>query len=122
MNNSEKAEKLLKEIATLIKEQESKPAILDTDRMAQFAETYRLVLDFFEGTNAKIKYSLHKPFITTGSISVVADAVTIYDVDVFAKMVRFANNVDFYARTDGRICMDLAFDGIAYHVEPKKDE
>ena len=125
MNNNDKMDKLLKEIGKLIKEQEEKPAFLDQERMAQFAKTYGLVLEFFDGTDAKIKYEIHKPFVSMGSISVVANEIkmeTQEDYDSFYNMIRLASNVSIYPRVDDRMCMDLTFHGIAYHVKEKDNE
>ena len=111
MSNNDKVDNLLEEIARLVH------VATDQKRVSQFIDTYRRMLDHFEDTGVEVKYDLRELTSGIGNIFVAMDAITIYNIDSFADMVRSASGVEFRARQDGKICITLTFNDIVHSVE-----
>lgn len=95
-----------------ISAQDSKPAIVDLHRIAQFQEAYHILEALAAHSGACLTYELNTPYKSMGSIS-LRSADLIFDAPAaLAKAAGLASVVEVYPRTDDTIEMVFSFHGL----------
>ena len=64
----------------------------------------------------KITREINEPSITTGGIDVEGKTIKISDPKLFIEILRLADNIDFYPKTNGNVCMGVTFRGLAVRI------
>lgn len=67
--------------------------------------------------NTDVSYLLNEPYLTTGSVSITSRNIIITNPQIFAKLLRIADNFEAYPLTNGNVQMNFGFNGL---VEPTK--
>ena len=100
----------------VIMEEDSKAAIIAPQRMEQMRFVYAVAKFLTKNTDAKVSYTLHKPFKSMGSISIESDNL-IFDGKWFSRAAEFANNTEIYPLTNGKIRVTFTFHGLTMRIE-----
>ena len=103
---------MLMEMARMIEEEESRPAIVDPARVARMMEAYRLVIGALDGQEAEIAVKMHEPFKSFGCINVTFRDLVFTEPEGLGIAVCLASNCEAYARADGSSCLSLGFHGL----------
>jgi hypothetical protein len=113
-----------KEVETAIRECVEKARASGTDgaymavpeRIQILSNVYKICKFMSKGCRAKVTYELHQPFEYMGSVTITAPSLRYSSSEWFLKVVELASNVEIYARTDGKINVDLTFYGLAESI------
>jgi len=85
---------------------------LNFKKVADLRRVYHLMECMTEGTDAKVTYGIHEPWIGHGYVTVVGRDLMIDEPGLIAEAAKYAENCDIFSRTDGRIQIDFAFQGL----------
>ena len=108
-------EKLLQSI---IEDHERRAKITNFPRFLQMKEAYNGISKMFAGNpNVSVTYSLKKMMRSMGVIRVEGDMIDVNDTGLFSKFAAFANSVDVYPLTNGRVRMAFTFNDITTPIE-----
>lgn len=108
-----KDKKVLKEVLEKIREELAKPTVPVEEKEELVKKIYGLIKKITKGDDLKISYGLHDPFQSMGYISFEGRNIEITDPLVFVEAARYAANLNIYPKTNGKVCMDLTFHGLA---------
>lgn len=100
-----------------ILEQESKPCIVNPDKVKPLIYTYKLLKSLTKGKKVKVTYELNTPFLSMGSVSVVGKDLTFTNTETFLKAAKLASNLDVYPKVDGTVQIDFTFHGLTVPLE-----
>ena len=84
----------------------------DTERIAQFVDSYNTLKDMLKKSGCKITHEVHKDCVGMGAILITSEQLVIEDTHVFREVSELANNFEVYPKTDGTIQMNFAFYGL----------
>lgn len=104
-------------VGGLIEAQESRPSIMDTQRMAQFQEACRILQKVADDTGALMTYTPHGPYQSMGYISLCGADLIFEGPAELAKAAALASNVEIYPKTDGTVQMDFTFHGLTRPIQ-----
>ncbi len=104
-------------LAEQVKAEEMCKEIIDPNKLRAVAYTYKLMRYLTKGTKAKVKYELHEPFMSMGTVSVVGASITITKSKLFVKAAELASNFEVYPKTNGTVQMNFTFHGLTKPIE-----
>ena len=108
---------IVNSVEDMIIADEEKTAVLVPEKLQKMQFVHGVVKYLTKGTKAKVTYSLHTPFKSMGSVFVEAEEIKFYDMKWFERIVQFADNVDIYPLTNGKIRMAITFHGLVRPIE-----
>ena len=99
-------------------EDDAKPAAVVVPRLKQMEFAYAVMKYLTKDIpGCKLSYKLYEPFKNVGSISVEAEELYFIQREWFARAAEFANNMEIYPLTNGRVRLSLGFIGISKPIE-----
>lgn len=110
-------EAALDAVTGLLKEADSKTAIINPYRMKQMADVYKVLVYLLRGSRAKITYELHKPYKSVGCIKVTGRSIRFCQTEWFVKAAELASNFEVFPKIDGTIEMNFTFHGLTKSIE-----
>ena len=84
-------------------------AILNPIKIQQMQFAYGVLKYLTKDKNVDLKYSLHQPFKSMGSISVEGKPLEFTHAEWFARAAEFASNTEVYPLANGNVRMTLTF-------------
>ena len=102
----------LMELGKRVMEEESVPQVLNLTRYEHVRFVYHVAKMFAEGNGVEVTYSLHDPFNSMGCVTIEGEDIEFNKMKWFCRMGEFADNVDIYPLTNGKIRMTLTFHGL----------
>lgn len=111
-NEANDLDELIDSIGKWILEDESKPGVLNPIRLQQMRFAYAVLKRAMESNGATIKYSIHEPFKSMGSITVEGSQLEFTDCKWLGRAMEFASNVEVYPLSSGGVCLVLTFHGL----------
>lgn len=108
---------IVNSVGEMIAVDEAKTSVLVPEKLQKMQFVHGVIKYLTKGTNAKVTYTLHSPFKSMGSIFVEAEEIKFSDVKWFARIMRFADNIDIYPLTNGKVKMAITFHGLVRPVE-----
>ena len=108
---------IVNSVGEMIAVDEARTAVLVPEKLQKMQFVHGVIKYLTKGTKAKVTYSLHTPFKSMGSIFVEAMELKLCDMKWFARVVKFADNVDIYPLTNGKIKMAITFHGLVRSIE-----
>lgn len=99
-----------------ILEGEQQPRIISPARYQQFQLSHDLLQKLITGTDVKIAYEIHEPFNSMGSITIEGDQLEFANCRWLSRAVGFADNLEVYPLTTGKIRMVLTFHGMVRKI------
>ena len=104
-------------LGELIREEESKPGILNVVKLKQMQQTYELLIPLARDTEAEIHWELHEPYKSMGSISLEGEDLIFKDSRRLGKAISGCSNVEIYPLTNGKIRMTLTWLGLVKNLK-----
>lgn len=83
--------------------------IINHMRLEQLNFCYQTMLYLTHGTNATVSYDLDQPRMSVGEVAVEGDLLDFNDPERFARAAEFADNMDIYPLTNGKIRLSFGF-------------
>ena len=115
-NFSSEMEALLDCLGQWILEDEQQPGIISPVRYQQFQLSHDLPKKLITGIDMKISYEIHEPFNSMGSITIEGDQLEFTNCRWLSRAVGFADNLEVYPLTTGKIRMVLTFHGLVRKI------
>lgn len=112
-----KDNKISKEILKKIKENLANPTVDIPEKEEQVKNVYEVMKKISKGEDLDIRYGLHDPFPSLGYVSFEGKSIEIKDPLVFSEVSKCAANLNIYPKTNGKVCLDLTFHGLAKNGE-----
>lgn len=106
-------DKILKEILKKVKEELKNPTVDIPEKEEQVKKVYEVMKKISKGKDLDIRYSLHDPFPSLGYVTIEGKSIEIKDPFVFSEVSKCAANINIYPKTNGKVCLDLTFHGLA---------
>ena len=120
MNQYEETQNELDELIDLIGqwilEDEQQPSALQPIRLQMMNFSYRILKHIAEENGMTVSYELHKPFQSMGSICLEGEDLVFLQCKQLSRAISFADNVDVFPLTNGRIRFVLTFHGLTKKV------
>jgi len=118
----EDVEQMLDSIVTTVGEvakiDDNKTSIINPIKIQQVLYTYKVLKYLASGNKGvKVKYELHKPYRSMGSVTVTGKNITFRKPEWFMKAVELANNFEVYPKTNGTVEMNFTFHGLTKPLE-----
>lgn len=88
--------------------EDSMPAVINPERIMEFAKTAELLNEYATKHNMKITYNMHSPLKSMGYISVQAKTISLPE-HIFKTAASTADTVDIYPKTNGVVQIDFVF-------------
>ncbi len=107
-------------IGQRILEDEQKPGILEPVWLQQMNFSYEVLRYIAEENEMTVSYELHKPFQSMGSICLEGEDLIFLNCKHLARAIAFADNVDIYPLTNGRVRLAITFRGLTKPMKMKK--
>ena len=107
----DKMEAIIASVGEVIAAEESKPQMINPPRIMQMHQAYRAVISMAE-SEWKVKYSLHFPCVSMGTISVEAEDFIFEKLGMLQQVLKDASNIEIYPLTNGKLKMNITFHGI----------
>lgn len=107
---------LLLPVAETAKEEDSRLAIINPQRIFELLHAYKIVKSIAKKTNCSVWYTLHQPFKSMGVVSIVGKSLLLTESELFVKVATLASNLEVYPKTDGTIQMNLTFHGLTNYM------
>lgn len=108
---------IVNSVGEMIAVDEARTAVLVPEKLQKMQFVHGVIKYLTKETKAKVTYSLHTPFKSMGSIFVEAMELKLCDMKWFSRVVQFADNVDIYPLTNGKIKMAITFHGLVRSIE-----
>lgn len=100
-----------------VERDEERASITNYNTLKTMQISYRALLGMLDEKNVKITYTLHKPYISMGYISITScSEIMVDDPEVFAVISKLASNIEVI-RTDGIIQIILTYHGLTKPLE-----
>lgn len=118
-NNNEnwkELDELIDFIGQCILEEEQRPGTLEPMRLQQMNFSHQVLQRMAVENGMTVSYELHKPFQSMGSICLEGEDLVFENCKWLARAITFADNVDVYPLTNGRVRLVLAFHGIVREI------
>lgn len=100
------------DLARQIAEDEEGTSVLDIDASQGFVDTYISMKRAVTGEDAGVTYKMHRPFASTGYITVSGKTIVITDTDAFIRSLKRASISEIYPKTDGTAVIEFTFHGL----------
>ena len=108
-NELSELDELIDSIGKWILEDEGKPGILNPVRLQQMRFAHAVLKRVIENNGATIKYSIHEPFRSMGSITVEGSQLEFTDCKWLGRAMEFASNVEIYPLSSEGVRLVLTF-------------
>ena len=109
--NRNELDELIDCIGQWIVEDEQQPEILNPIRLQQMNFSHTVIKRIAED-EMSVSYDLHKPFKNMGSICLEGESLAFLDCRHLARAITFADSVDIYPLTNGKVRLVLTFRGL----------
>lgn len=114
--NRNELDDLIDFIGQWILEDEQQLSTLEPLRMQMMNFSYRVLKHIADDNGMTVSYELHKPFQSMGCIYLEGEDLVFLHCKQLARAISFADNVDVFPLTDGRIRFVLTFHGLTKKV------
>lgn len=114
--NQNELDELIDCISQWILEDEQQPSTLQPLRFQMMKFSYSILKRIAEENGMTVSYELHKPFQRMGSICLEGEDLVFLQCKQLARAISFADNVDVFPLTNGRIRLVLTFHGLTKKV------
>lgn len=114
--NQNELDELIDCIGQWILEDEQQPRTLQPIRLQMMIFSYRILKRIAEENGMTVSYELHKPFQSMGSICLEGEDLVFLQCKQLSRAISFADNVDVFPLTNGRIRFVLTFHGLTKKV------
>lgn len=102
---------LLNEILGNLKHENSKPAVINPERIKDFVKTFGFLKKYANSNRSKVSYKMHSPFKWMGCISLVGSNMS-FDFDTFDTVANLVTTIDIYPKTNGTVQIDFMFNDL----------
>lgn len=110
--NQNELDELIDCIGQLILEDKQQPSTLQPIRLQMMNFSYSVLKRIAEENGMTVSYELHKPFQSMGSIRLEGEDLVFLQCKQLARAISFADNIDVFPLTNGRIRLVLTFHGL----------
>ena len=110
--NQNELDELIDCIGQWILEDEQQPSTLQPLRLQMMNFSYSALKRIAEENGMTVSYELHKPFQSMGSICLEGEYLVFLNCKQLARAISFADNIDVFPLTNGRIRLVLTFHGL----------
>ena len=110
--NQNELNELIDCIGQWILEDEQQPSTLLPLRLQMMNFSYSVLKRIAVENGMTVSYELHKPFQSMGSIRLEGEDLVFLQCKQLARAISFADNVDVFPLTNGRIRLVLTFHGL----------
>lgn len=111
-------EQFLDALAALILADERRTAVLNFAKYVKIEAAHAILQALTRDMeDVKLTYELHQPFRSMGYISLEGESPEFDNPLLFARAVGLADNIEFYPLVNGRVRIDLAFNGLTKPIE-----
>ena len=110
--NQNELDELIECIGQWILEDEQQPSALQQIRLQMMNFSYSILKHIAEENGMTVSYELHKPFQSMGSICLEGEDLVFLQCKQLSRAISFADNVDVFPLTNGRIRFVLTFHGL----------
>jgi hypothetical protein len=117
LSEDAEVEAVLDAVTDLLLEADSRTAIVNPYRMKQMADAYKVLTYLLKGSQAKITYTLHKPYKSVGCIKVTGKTIKFSKPEWFIKAAGLASNFEVFPKIDGTLEMNFTFHGLTESIE-----
>lgn len=114
--NQNELDELIDCIGQWILEDEQQPNTLQPLRLQIMNFSYSILKRIAEENGMTVSYELHKPFQSMGSICLEGEDLVFLCCKQLSRAISFADNVDAFPLTNGRIRFVLTFHGLTKKV------
>ena len=114
--NQNELDELIECIGQWILEDEQQPSALQPIRLQMMNFSYSILKHIAEENGMTVSYELHKPFQSMGSICLEGEDLVFLQCKQLSRAISFADNVDVFPLTNGRIRFVLSFHGLTKKV------
>lgn len=114
--NQNELDELIDCIGQWILEDEQQPSALQPIRLQMMNFSYSILKHIAEENGMTVSYELHKPFQSMGSICLEGEDLVFLQCKQLSRAISFADNVDVFPLTNGRIRFVLSFHGLTKKV------
>lgn len=105
-------DELIDSIGEWILEDEQKPGLLNPSRVKQMQFSYSVMERLTQESEMQITYVMHEPFKSVGSIALEGDFLEFSDCKWLGRAIEFANNIEVYPLSNGRVRLVMTFHGL----------
>lgn len=109
-------DELIDFIGQWILEDEQHPSALEPLRLQMMNFSYRVLKHIADENGMTVSYDLHKPFQSMGSICLEGEDLVFLHCKQLARAISFADNVDVFPLTNGKIRFMLTFHGLTKKI------
>ena len=110
--NQNELDELIDCIGQWILGDEQQPSTLQPIRLQMMNFSYSVLKRIAAENGMTISYELHKPFQSMGSICLEGEDLVFLNCKQLARAISFADNIDVFPLTNGRIRLVLTFHGL----------
>lgn len=114
--NQNELDELIECISQWILEDEQQPSTLQPIRLQMMNFSYSILKRIAAENGMTVSYELHKPFQSMGSICLEGEDLVFLRCKQLSRAISFADNVDVFPLTNGRIRFVLTFHGLTKKV------
>lgn len=111
------AEDLILSLGEALLEQETKPAILSVPKIKVLYGMIEIAEKMYKGTPVKVTHMVHKPFQSSGSVTLEGPDVVFANSEWLSRFGRLADNMEAYPLTNGRVRVSFGFNGITKPIK-----
>lgn len=104
-------------LGEIIQVEEERTAIIDPQRLAQMKRCYGLLLKLSASPGISLRYRLHEPFKSMGSIILEADKLIFKEPELLRQASMLASNMECYPLVNGKVRMAFTFHGLTIPIE-----
>lgn len=95
----------------------SKSAILNPERVKSLLMTYQILTRITKGVKAKVTYTMNKPYVSMGVVSVDGKELTFSSPKLFRVAAKLASNFNVYPKANGTVHIDFTFHNLTIPLE-----
>ena len=114
--NQNELDELIECISQWILKDEQQPSTLQPIRLQMMNFSYSILNRIAAENGMTVSYELHKPFQSMGSICLEGEDLVFLRCKQLSRAISFADNVDVFPLTNGRIRFVLTFHGLTKKV------
>ncbi len=114
--NQNELDELIDCIGQWILEDEQQPSTLQPLRLQMMNFSYRILKRIAEENGMTVSYELHKPFQSMGSICLEGEDMVFLQCKQLARAISFADNLNVFPLTNGKIRIVLTFHGLTKKI------
>ena len=91
-----------------------KAGVVNLDKYREVVDSYAIIRDIILSEDPDATIEIIEGALQMGSVAIraVTSDVTVYDTAAFAEATKSANNFQVYPTADGRVKLDILFEGV----------